>query len=102
MAVLPIWRIQPCSLKSSRSLKILGALSTRKKIMAGGSDQIDTVMIEKRLFPPPKEFAQRARVKSLAEYQSLWDEAAADPEKFWADPAREELHWFKPLKQSLI
>ena len=56
--------------------------------MAGGSDQIDTVMKEKRLFAPPAEFASRARIKSLAEYQSLWDEAAADPEKFWADLAR--------------
>ena len=40
-----------------------------------------------------------ASIKSLAEYQSLWDEAAADPEKFWADLAREELHWFEPFEK---
>ena len=67
---------------------------------AGG--QIDTVMQEKRLFPPPKEFAANARIKSLEEYQKLWDRAAADPPKFWADLAREELHWFKPFEKPLV
>ena len=69
---------------------------------ASTGGQIDTVMQEKRLFPPPKEFAARARIKSLDEYQSLWDEAAADPPKFWADLARDELHWFRPFDKSLV
>ncbi len=64
--------------------------------------QIDTVMQEKRLFPPPKEFAKQARIKSLEEYRALWDQAAADPPKFWADLAREELHWFEPFEQALV
>lgn len=64
--------------------------------------QIDTVMHESRLFAPPKEFAQRARIKSLDEYQKLWDEAAADPPKFWAEMAREELHWFEPFTEALV
>ncbi len=70
--------------------------------MAATSGQIHTVMQEKRLFPPPKQFAARARVKSLDEYQKLWDKAAADPPKFWADLAREELHWFQPFDQALV
>jgi acetyl-CoA synthetase len=68
---------------------------------AGASGQIDTVMQETRVFPPPAEFAARARIKSLAEYQSLWDRAAADPAKFWAELARDELHWFKPFTKAL-
>jgi acetyl-CoA synthetase len=64
--------------------------------------QIDTVMKEKRIFPPPKEFASRARIKSREEYQELWDEAASDPPKFWADLAREELHWFEPFEHALV
>ena len=67
---------------------------------ASTGGQIDTVMQEKRLFPPPKEFAAKARIKSLDEYQQLWDEAAADPPKFWADLAREELHWFEPFDEA--
>jgi acetyl-CoA synthetase len=64
--------------------------------------QIDTVMQEKRLFPPPKEFAGRARIQSLEEYQRIWDQAAADPPKFWGDLAREELHWFEPFDKPLV
>ena len=64
--------------------------------------QIDTVMQEKRLFPPPKEFSSKARIKSLDEYQELWDEAASDPLKFWADLARDELHWFEPFEKPLV
>jgi acetyl-CoA synthetase len=67
-----------------------------------GGGGIDTVMQEKRLFPPPKEFAAKARIKSLDEYQKLWDQAAADPPEFWADLAREELHWFQLFEKALV
>jgi acetyl-CoA synthetase len=63
--------------------------------------QLDTVMQESRLFPPPAEFAKRARIKSMDEYQRLWDEAAADPPAFWAKLAKEELHWFHPFAKAL-
>jgi acetyl-CoA synthetase len=69
--------------------------------MAATSTQIDTVMQEKRLFPPPKEFAAKARIKSLDDYQALWDQAATNPPEFWADLAREELHWFEPFEKPL-
>ena len=64
------------------------------------SGQLDTVMQEKRLFPPPAEFAANARIGSLEAYQALYDEAAADIEAFWAKQAQ-ELHWFKPYDQVL-
>jgi len=64
--------------------------------------QIDTVMRESRLFRPPAEFAARARIKSLDEYESLWREAADDPELFWGQLGREELHWFEPFKKTLV
>jgi acetyl-CoA synthetase len=69
---------------------------------AHSGGQIDTVMQEKRLFPPPKEFSAGARIKSLNEYQRLWDQAAADPPKFWGDLARDELHWFEPFEKPLV
>jgi len=60
---------------------------------AGG--QIDNVMQESRLFPPSDEFASQSRIGSLADYEELYERARQDPETFWGDLAREELHWFE-------
>jgi acetyl-CoA synthetase len=62
--------------------------------------QIDSVMQETRLFPPPADFSQRARIPSLSAYEKLWQEAADDLEGFWGRAAS-ELHWFTPWKQVL-
>ncbi|MEX2093054.1 MAG: AMP-binding protein, partial [Pirellulales bacterium] len=68
---------------------------------AQSGGQIDTVMHETRVFPPPAEFAANARIKSLDEYQRLWDYAAADLQRFWTELGRDELHWFKPFTKTL-
>jgi acetyl-CoA synthetase len=64
------------------------------------SGQIVNVMKEERLFPPPADFAAKARIGSLDQYQCMWNEAAADPEGFWGALAG-ELHWFKPYRKVL-
>ena len=56
---------------------------------------IESILQEKRLFPPPAEFSQQAHIKSLEEYQQLYDKAAADPQGFWAELAEKELDWFQ-------
>jgi acetyl-CoA synthetase len=53
-----------------------------------------SMMDEKRVFPPPKEFSKAAHVKSMEEYQKLYDSSVADPDKFWGERA-EQLDWFK-------
>ncbi len=55
---------------------------------------IESILHESRMFQPPKEFSEAAYVKSFAEYEKLYAEAAADPEAFWAKRA-EDIHWFK-------
>jgi len=55
---------------------------------------IESVLQEDRVFPPPREFSAQAHIKSEAELDSLRAEAHANPEAFWARMA-EELHWFK-------
>ena len=55
---------------------------------------IESILHEQRIFPPPAEFAAQAHVKSFAEYEQLYAQAAADPPAFWAQQAN-ELHWFK-------
>jgi acetyl-CoA synthetase len=64
------------------------------------STSIESVLTETRSFPPPAAFAKLSRVKSLAEYEALYDRAAQDPEGFWAEVAR-ELAWASPWKKVL-
>ncbi len=56
---------------------------------------IKSILQEKRLFPPTAAFSQNAQIKSLEEYQQLCDRAKSDPQKFWAELAEQELHWFQ-------
>lgn len=55
---------------------------------------IESILTEKRLFTPSAEFSEHALIKSRSEYQQLYDQAATDPEGFWAELAEKELHWF--------
>jgi len=55
---------------------------------------IDSLMSEKREFPPPSEFSKKAHIKSMEQYQQMYDESINDPDKFWLKEA-EILDWFK-------
>src|SRR5437016_6060841 len=62
---------------------------------------ITSVLHEKRVFPPTKEFSRHAHVKSLAQYRRLYNESIRAPDRFWAKQAKNELVWFKPWKKVL-
>jgi acetyl-CoA synthetase len=64
------------------------------------SSSIESVLNEHRSFPPPAEFAERAHIKSIAEYEELYRRAEQDPEEFWAIRAR-DLAWETPWTQVL-
>jgi len=65
------------------------------------SSNITSILKETRQFPPPAEFAVRAHITSLAEYEQLWERARDDPEGFWAEQA-ENLHWFRRWDKVLV
>ncbi|WP_194858306.1 acetate--CoA ligase [Myxococcus sp. AB056] len=69
--------------------------------MAASKHEIHSVLTEARVFPPPEAFAGRAHIRSMEQYQQLWDEAAKDPDKYWGDRAREELYWKAPFQTVL-
>ena len=48
-------------------------------------------------FPPPEEFVRRAKVTDPA----IYDEAAADMPAWWAQQARDRLHWQTPFQAVL-
>ncbi|HEY3839877.1 MAG TPA: acetate--CoA ligase [Bryobacteraceae bacterium] len=52
-------------------------------------------MPEMHKFPPLPEFASRAHVKSLEEYQALYERARSSPSEFWGELAEKELSWFE-------
>ena len=56
---------------------------------------IESILQEKRLFPPTAEFSQNAHIKSAEDYQRLYDKAKSNPEAFWAELAEQELDWFQ-------
>ncbi|HYG82465.1 MAG TPA: acetate--CoA ligase [Pyrinomonadaceae bacterium] len=62
--------------------------------MSSATTNIESVLHEERVFPPPAEFSSRAHLKSMEELERLRAEAHDSPETFWARMA-EELHWFK-------
>jgi len=61
---------------------------------------IESLLKEKRVFAPPKEFAKRANwaPRRVAELRKL---GAANPQRFWAQMAKEYVTWFAPWKKVL-
>jgi len=47
------------------------------------------------VFDPPAEFSAKAHLKSLKEYQALYDRSISDPEGFWAEQAEQRLTWLE-------
>ena len=59
---------------------------------------IESHLIETRVFKPSREFAKKARIKSLEQYRRMYRESIKHPDKFWAREAR-ELTWRAPWKK---
>ncbi|HSV64248.1 MAG TPA: acetate--CoA ligase [Chthoniobacterales bacterium] len=64
------------------------------------AENIESHLIEKRVFKPSKNFAKGARIKSLEQYRRMYRESIKRPEKFWAREAG-ELVWQKRWKSVL-
>ncbi len=69
--------------------------------MSASTSTIESVLVENRVFPPPADFAAKARISGMAQYQALCDEAERDYEGYWARLARENVKWTKPFTQVL-
>jgi len=60
---------------------------------------IKSVLLEERTFPPPPEFAARARIKP-EDAERLRRRAREDHVGFWAELAARELSWQRPFTQA--
>src|SRR5271156_5578293 len=59
------------------------------------STDLDSSLRENRVFPPPAEFAAKAHIKNLEQYEAMYRHSVEHPEQFWAEAAA-ELDWFAP------
>ena len=64
------------------------------------AENIESHLVEKRVFKPRKDFAKGARIKSLEQYRRMYRESINRPEKFWAREAN-ELVWRRRWKSVL-
>ncbi len=66
----------------------------------GDGRNLESTLRENRVFTPPAEFAAKAHVKSLEQYESMYRHSVEQPEEFWAEAAA-ELEWFAPWTKVL-
>ncbi|MCW3489848.1 acetate--CoA ligase [Dethiobacter alkaliphilus] len=56
----------------------------------------ETIVEQGNAYAPPESFKQNAHIKSMDEYQKMYQRSINDPDGFWSDLAGELLDWFKP------
>src|SRR6059036_2385241 len=64
-------------------------------------DNIESHLVEKRVFKPTRDFSRKARIKSLGQYRRMYRESIRQPAKFWAREASElvwRANWKKVLE----
>ncbi len=61
------------------------------------SGQIESVLLESRIFPPPSNITSHAAISGMEQYLALCAEAEKDHSGFWSRLAREQLLWSKPF-----
>ena len=69
--------------------------------MSNPSKNIESVLVENRVFPPDARATQGARISGMAAYEALCKEAEEDFEGFWSRQATSHLQWTKPFSRIL-
>ncbi|HZL85403.1 MAG TPA: acetate--CoA ligase [Candidatus Krumholzibacteria bacterium] len=61
---------------------------------------IHSLLREERVFHPPADFAARAHLCRMEDYDRMYQRSVDAPEEFWAEVAK-DLHWFEPWQHVL-
>ncbi|GER11192.1 acetate--CoA ligase [Variovorax boronicumulans] len=69
--------------------------------MSSASKNIESVLVENRVFPPDARATEGARIAGMAAYEALCKEAEQDVEGFWTRLAKDNLQWTKPFTRTL-
>ncbi len=68
--------------------------------MADEKKTIDSLMKEKRTFPPPPAIKADAYITSNKQYQQMWEKSINDPDGFWLEQTK-SLAWFREPTKGL-
>jgi acetyl-CoA synthetase len=68
--------------------------------MGSEKKSMTSLMVEERRFPPPKSVTKVAYVKSMEQYQQMWEQSINDPDAFWLEQAK-SISWFKQPTKSV-
>jgi len=63
--------------------------------------QIESVLVENRVFPPSDEVVKRATISGMAAYEALCKEAETDYTGYWGRLAKEHVVWKQPFTSVL-
>ena len=69
--------------------------------MSTQSSAIESVLVENRVFMPSEAMVKQARISGMEGYNALCARAEKDFEGFWAELARDNVHWTKPFTRTL-
>jgi len=70
------------------------------RVQTSVGTNVESLLREDRVFAPPAEFAAKARVGSVEEYEAIYRQSVEEPEAFWAEAAG-GLEWFAPWEKVL-
>ncbi|MDE2584489.1 MAG: acetate--CoA ligase [Betaproteobacteria bacterium] len=59
--------------------------------------QIESVLVENRVFPPSEEMVKQATISGMAAYEALCKEAETDYAGYWGRLAKEHVVWKQPF-----
>ncbi len=68
--------------------------------MESKKKSIESLMTEKRTFPPSEEVRGRAHISSPEEFETMWRMSIEQPDEFWLEQAK-SLSWFKEPTKTL-
>jgi len=80
--------------------RMRGSTTTGMRVQTSVGTNVESLLREDRVFAPPAEFAAKARVGSVEEYEAIYRQSVEEPEAFWAEAAG-ELEWFAPWEKVL-
>jgi len=73
----------------------------RVTMTTDGKKGMSSLMTENRTFPAPAAIVEKAAIKTIDEYQKMWEASIKDPDAFWLEHAKKELAWSKEPTKSL-